>query len=429
MEHIVNALRLIGRVISYLVIYKKFYSILGFFTTRVFPPAAPNHKYAVLVAARNEEKVIGQLIDSIRSQEYPRDLVDIYVVADNCTDATAETARRAGAVVYERFDPDHRTKGYALQFLVNCLRRDKGIQAYEGYFFFDADNLLKSDFIARMNDAFDAGEKLITSFRNTKNFSDNWIAASYAIHWYRTIRNEHRARSVLRMATRIQGTGFLVANELLKDGWNYVSLTEDRELSAVATLAGYRITYNDAAEFYDEQPTDAKIMMRQRIRWGKGHLWAFVHYGPRLFAGIFSKNCLRCYDMFWTVIPRNLTSYVRRIAILVLSTIVLFRAGETGTALAAPLMRYWKAVLSGVGGAMFTAAYVLFMERDRVPRASLPKKLWFCFTFPIFDKVGLLSTIIALFRRVEWKPIPHTVEKSIAEMEQDLSDDPHQKSA
>ena len=120
---------------------------------------------------------------------------------------------------------------------------------------------------------------------------------------------------------------------------------------------------------------------------------------------------------------------MRRIAILVLSTIALFRAGETGMALAAPLMRYWKAVLSGVGGAMFTAAYVLFMERDRVPRASLPKKLWFCFTFPIFDKVGLLSTIIALFRRVEWKPIPHTVEKSIAEMEQDLSETPRQKSA
>ena len=265
-----------------------FYSFIGIFMTRRFPKAKNNHKYAIMIAARNEAAVIGNLIDSINKQDYPRDLVTVFVVADNCTDNTAKIARQHGAICYERQDPDHRTKGFALQFLVENIRRDYGIQSFEAYFIFDADNLLKKDYITRMNEAFDSGEKIVTSYRNTKNFGDNWIAASYGIHWLRTVRNEHRARSVLNLATRIQGTGFMFASEIIKDGWNYTSFTEDRAFAADSVVNGYRISYCDAAEFYDEQPTSLKIAMRQRIRWGKGHLQAFVESGPKLFKHIFT---------------------------------------------------------------------------------------------------------------------------------------------
>ncbi|MBQ5771552.1 MAG: glycosyltransferase, partial [Clostridia bacterium] len=224
MEFLIDLLMLLGTIGGWLVIHKSIYSIIGFFTTRKFKKAKENHKYAVLIAARNEENVIGNLIRSIRMQDYPSELITVFVVADNCTDATREAAEKEGAIVYERFDTEHRTKGYALKYLVSNIAADYGIDSFEGYFLFDADNLLKRDFISRMNDAFDSGEKLITSFRNTKNFSSNWISSSYAIHWYRTVRNEHRARSFLRLATRIQGTGFLIASEILRNGWNYVSL-------------------------------------------------------------------------------------------------------------------------------------------------------------------------------------------------------------
>ena len=138
-----------------------------------------------------------------------------------------------------------------------------------------------------MNDAFDAGEKIITSYRNTKNFDECWIASTYALHWLRSIRANHRARSVLRLATNIQGTGFLFSNEIVRDGWKYTSLTEDRALTADAVAQGYAITYNDAAEFYDEQPTSLKIALRQRLRWSKGHLLAFAETGPYLLLNVF----------------------------------------------------------------------------------------------------------------------------------------------
>ena len=138
-RHIYN---IIGSVLGIMLAYKAIYYAIGFLFTRKFKPAKKNHKYGVLVAARNEETVIGNLLDSIKKQDYPKELIDIFVVADNCTDKTADIARKHGAKVYERFDNEHKTKGFALQFLFENIKNDYGIQNYEGYFIFDADNLL-----------------------------------------------------------------------------------------------------------------------------------------------------------------------------------------------------------------------------------------------------------------------------------------------
>ena len=278
---------IIGTIFAIMVIHKAFYFVIGMFFTRKFKPAKKKHKYGIMIAARNEKYVIGNLIDSIHKQDYPKDLYTIFVVADNCTDDTAEIARKKGAIVYERFDDIHKTKGFALEFLVDNIKKDYGIETFDGFFIFDADNLLKSNFISKMNDAFDEGCKIITSYRNTKNFDENWVASTYALHWIRSIRTNHRARSVLRLATNIQGTGFLFSNEIIKDGWHYTSLTEDRALTADAVAQGYQITYQDEAEFYDEQPVSVKVALRQRLRWSKGHLQAFVESGPYLFINIF----------------------------------------------------------------------------------------------------------------------------------------------
>ena len=137
-----------------------------------------------------------------------------------------------------------------------------------------------------MNDSFDAGEKIITSYRSTKNWTESWIASTYAIHWLRSIRWRHRARSFLHLATNIQGTGFLFSNEIVKDGWKYTSLTEDRSLTADCVVEGYEISYNNDAIFYDEQPISLKVALRQRLRWSKGHLQAFAESGWGLFKNI-----------------------------------------------------------------------------------------------------------------------------------------------
>ena len=402
-------------------------------------------------------------------------------MADNCTDKTAEVARKHGAVCYERSDNEHRTKGFALQFLFERIEEDYGRQSFEGYFVFDADNLLKSDYISRMNDSFDAGEKLITSYRNTKNFDGSWVASTYALHWLRSIRFNHRARSVLRLATNIQGTGFLFANEIVKDGWKYTSLTEDRALTADAVAQGYAITYNDAAEFYDEQPTSLKIALRQRLRWSKGHLLAFAETGPYLFINIFfgkrfSKTrwrdnekkkgkrsfkelCLAAvesirtrfasYDTLKQLTPFSVINIIRWRLVSVLAYGfycgvhgiggVYFFSKSTylgqllqflfpfkitaesgvGAIFIGMLLQAWLRLLYRLGmyiENMWAAVYLFKIEHKRMKKMPLYKKALYTITWPTFDIIGRYTQYIALFKKVDWKPIPHESKVTIDDL-------------
>ncbi len=416
---IIKVLSVISTVVTVLYLPKALYMIVGFFKTRKFPPAKNLHKYAILIAARNESAVIGSLLDSIRKQDYP-EKVPVFVVADNCTDDTARIARESGAICYERTDPDHRTKGYALQFLLENIYRDYGRDAFEGYFLFDADNLLRSDYISRMNDAFDAGEKIITSYRNTKNYDDNCISSSYAIHWMRTIRNTNRGISVLKLTTRLQGTGFLFAAEAIeKRGWTYTSLTEDRAFSADAVSDGFRITYQNDAEFYDEQPTVLRQVLRQRIRWAKGHIQAFFETGGKLFLNVFRrpfsvKNYCN-YDMLLTVFPRELFSIFRKLLVFILRIVIIVLAGFAWGPVWGVLGGIGINFLTSWGTGMAMAAYVVIIEHKHIPKLPWYRHLWHIFMFPLFEVIGKWSMIIALFMKVEWKPIYHNRNISIEE--------------
>ena len=457
-------------IMSAIIIYKTFFWLIGMFFTREFPKAKNKHKYAILIAARNEEKVIGNLLDSIKKQDYPNDLLTVFVVCDNCTDDTYKVASSKGAICYERFDNEHKTKGFALQFLFNNIKKDYGIESFEGYFIFDADNLLQTDYISRMNDSFDAGEKIITSYRNTKNFDENWVASTYAIHWLRSIRANHRARSILRLATNIQGTGFLFTNEIVRDGWKYTSLTEDRALTADVVKEGYQITYNDKAMFYDEQPTSLKVALRQRLRWSKGHLMAFAESGPGLFLNIFCgklflkterkkafkkqsgikgvflsiiesiRHRFASYDTFIQLLP---TSVINLGLWLIFGVIIyscycysngftninFFRGGTLLAQLLRNIFDIKISVPSGVNALLLSgllmiwlrlfyrigkyieniwiAIYVFIVENKRIKKIPFRKKVLYTFTWPIFDIIGRYTTYIALFKKIEWKPIPH----------------------
>lgn len=406
-------------VIGALYAYRTLFSVVGFFFTKKYPKAEKLHKYAVVISARNEETVIGNLIDSIRKQDYPEELVTVFVVADNCTDGTARIAREKGAVCYERHDFEHCTKGYALQYLFGNIERDYGIGSFEGYFVFDADNLLKRDFISRMNDAFDSGERVITSYRNTKNFDSNFLAAGYGLHWLRTARLESRGRSVFNFSTRLQGTGYLVDSSLLLSGWNHVSLTEDREFSAVLAAQGVKITYQHEAEFYDEQPTSLEIIWRQRTRWAKGHLYAFTHCFGALMRGAVRHKSLRkkliCLDM-------NLlnTPYCMIMVPLKLLSAVLVMLTAAGTAWWSLVLEVLNIVIFEHFGIIPVGLLVFITEHKRIQKMKWYKKLFYALTFPVFSMIGDIATWVASVTKVTWQPIPHDSDVKIEELEEKI---------
>ena len=269
------------------------------------------HRYAAVVAARNESAVIANLIRTLKEQNYPSELLDIYVIADNCTDNTAQISRQAGAYVYERFNKVQVGKGYALEYLFHHIFEDKGETAYDGFFVFDADNIVDRDFVREMNKMFDTGEyTALTSYRNSQNFCANWISAGYALWFLRESRFLNRPRTQLGVNCAVSGTGFLVSAQAVREdaGWPYHLLTEDIEFSIACATRGRRIGYCGKAVIYDEQPEKFKQSWDQRLRWSKGFYQVDAKYTGSLLRGCTrgGREGMSCYDMLMTVAPCNL---------------------------------------------------------------------------------------------------------------------------
>ena len=134
--------------------YAIFFVIGVFNKGKSFPEKKEKLKYGVIICARNEEKVIGNLIESIKMSDYPQDKLNIFVIAHNCSDKTAEIASKKGAFVYEYNNENEKTKGYALKHIFECINRDFGTLNYDGFHIFDADNVLDRNYFTKMNDAF-----------------------------------------------------------------------------------------------------------------------------------------------------------------------------------------------------------------------------------------------------------------------------------
>ncbi|MDE7095455.1 MAG: glycosyltransferase family 2 protein, partial [Anaeroplasmataceae bacterium] len=312
-------------VFGFLLFYRSIYVVLGFFgKAPKFKSAEMDKTYAVVISARNEEKVIGNLIDSIHKQTYDSSKITIFVVADNCTDHTAQICRDLGAIVYERHDLTHVSKGFALEYLFGKIQEEYGITSYDYYLFFDADNLLKVDFIEKMNDAFATGFDILTSFRNIKNFDTNIISSGYGIHFYRNTLCSHRPRAILKTSTNVTGTGHGVKSEHLKDGWHYSSLAEDAEFTVVSVAQNLKIGYCEAAEVYDEQPTDLKTAWKQRLRWKKGVLINFKKNSFKLIKNFFKTGRWSSYDTYWHIFPYDLVSFILALSIQIFGMIYSF---------------------------------------------------------------------------------------------------------
>lgn len=366
-------------------------------------PAAP-HRYAVLIAARNEENVIAGLLDSLAAQTYDMSLVTVFVAADNCTDSTAAIAREHGAVVYERFNHVNVGKGYALDFLLQHIGADYP-EGFDGYFVFDADNILAPDYLERMNESFSAGNEIVTSYRNSKNFGDNWISAGYALWFLRESRYLNGARNRLGSSAAVGGTGFLFSQRILDEsnGWRFYLLTEDIEFSIHHILRGERIAICEDAVLYDEQPTDFRQSCRQRLRWAKGYIQVFRRYGADLLKGT-AKGSWSCFDMSMSILPAFILTALCLLANLTLTALGLMQGDGVWFA-----MRSLLECMGSILATLLVLGGITVASEWRRIHAPAWKKIAFTLTFPLFMLTYLPISLAALFMKVEWKPIHHSV--------------------
>ena len=332
------------------------------------------------------------------------DHVDIYVGADNCTDDTARVARERGAIVFERHDTVHVGKGYVLNEMLKRIKRP-GRKHYDAYLVLDADNILDPNFISEIEKVYSSGYEIVTCYRNSKNYGDNWISAGYALWFLREAQYLNNARMRLGSSCAVSGTGFLFSDGVLEacGGWNFFLLTEDIEFTIDNVVRGEKVGYAAGAVLYDEQPTDFRQSCRQRLRWAKGYIQVFRRYGADLLKGT-AKGSWSCFDMSMSILPAFILTALCLLANLTLTALGLMQGDGVWFA-----MRSLLECMGSILATLLVLGGITVASEWRRIHAPAWKKIAFTLTFPLFMLTYLPISMAALFMKVEWKPIHHSV--------------------
>lgn len=403
---------ILGALFTVCFLYQGVFFLVGILRGEVrLPPAKRRHRYAFFIAAHNEEAVIANLVRSIKEQDYPSELIDIFVVADACTDDTARVAREAGAIVYERNDLARKGKSWVMDYGFDRILNEYPGR-YEAFFIFDADNLLSRDYVSIMNDAFDQGYLALTSYRNSKNYGSSWISSAYATWFLREARFLNNARMICGTSCAVSGSGFLVSAKIIEGmhGWDFHTLTEDIQFSTFCAIHGVRIGYAPA-EFYDEQPVTFAASWKQRMRWTKGFYQVFFTYGSQLVKSFAFLRRFAAYDLFMTVAPGNLLSLI---SVLVNVTFLIVGSLSHGFLATDRELAMCFGSIAMTFGSMYLTFFVLgllttVLERRHIHCPSRLRVFANLFTFPLFMFTYIPITVAALFLKVDWVPTQHGV--------------------
>ena len=365
------------------------------------------NRFMAIIPAHNEAAVVANLIESLKNQTYPKELYDIYVIADNCTDNTAEIARNAGAIVYERFDETKKTKGYALNWFLGQKIEENA--PYDAFCIFDADNIADKNFLKAMNKKLCQGEDVVQGYRDIKNPSDNWITAGYAIFYWTMNRLYHLARYNLGLSPLLNGTGFMVRFDIIKPtGWDTKTLTEDIEFSLKNIIEGRKLGWATEAIVYDEQPTGFKQSWSQRTRWTVGHIQCMKEYTGLLAAAVKEKKTLMNFDGLLYILG-SIPMFVITLVLLLINVIMYLADGMTTIDLVINFLRY---LVPTFLLPILTA--ILIMILDKKPIKPMIKGLAF---YPIFLGTWLLINFKCLFKReTKWEKIEHVRDIKINEV-------------
>ncbi len=397
-----------------LIVYLSYYVFVALFALKrlkVTSDHAPKNKFAIIIAARNEANVIGNLVESLKNQKYPSEIFDIWVVPNNCTDETRAIALRSGAKIIDCTIPVH-SKGEVLSFTFDYLS-DKGFK-YDAFCIIDADNLVDRDFLKQMNNMLCKGSRVAQGYRDSKNPTDSIVSSWHSIYYWTINRLYNHARNALGLSAIINGTGFMVSASVLEElgGFRTFTMTEDIEFTSICAINNIKIDWAPKAITFDEQPITFKQSWNQRKRWSTGILQCLYRYTvPLIIAGVKLKK-FRCFDtmlLLWAALFQIL-SLVSFVLILILtafgSRYDLFPQTDV----------YFRMFVSFDGsvisGAMLSLFVVLLEKKD------VRKMFKGIITTWGFVASWIPINIICLFHRSnKWEEIEHTRSLNLSDMD------------
>lgn len=386
----------IGILLKIISLY--FFSISAFLWKKPekIPHREPATRFAVVTAARNEEAVIGKFVESIKRQNYPKELFEIYVVPNQCSDDTEKRAREAGAKILS-CSATVRCKGDVLHEAFQQLME----REYDAFCVFDADNEADPMFLSRMNDAFLVGAKVAKGRQEAKNPEDSWVAACYGLYFdfFRLFFN--RPRAVCGLSAKLVGTGFALHREVLErmGGWNTTTIAEDAEFSAQCAAIGERIWWVEDAVTYDEQPTSFRVSLTQRKRWCSGVMQVAKKQMGTLIRSWRENNRAFVLDFIMFL----MAPFAQALSVVPFALTLLAAAGGNETAIDALQLLPLYLSLS------YVAVTVLAWGMQRVKGKAISPEMWKgIFTFAFFMAAWIPLQVYSLCRETKkWEEIRH----------------------
>ena len=398
-------------LITIFYLYQLIISLFSFIKIKEKPYIVnKKHKFILILPAHNEENVISNLINSLKKLNYPKELYDIQVIADNCTDNTEQIARDLGVKVFVRNeeDPAKRTKGFALQVFLKKLMSDPKMD-YDAFCVFDADNIVDKNFLKEMNKHLCQGEEVVQGYRDIKNPDDNWITAGYAIFYWMMNRIYHLARYNAGLSPLINGTGFMVKMSAIKEtGWDTNTLTEDIEFSLKTIIQGKKLGWAKDAICYDEQPLKFKASWSQRSRWTVGHIQILREYTGELAKAANDNKTLMNFDGLLYILG-SIPMFVCSIILLLINAVVYLTKGMTTTAFIVNLLRF---VVPTFVLPIAVALFIMIIDKKPI------KRMWKgLLMYPLFMASWLAINFKCLFKQeTKWEKIEHNRDVDIKDI-------------
>ncbi len=274
------------------------------------------NKFAIIVPAHNEEMLIADLCKSLSQLNYHDSLFAIYIIADNCTDRTAEVCGSYPCKVLVRTDEANSGKGQAINWALSQISLDD----YEAILIVDADNYVDSNLLVELNRLINDGEQAIQCCNSVGNRSDSWFTRLLFIS--RTINNllYHHAKYKLGLSSYLMGNGICFTSALIKrKGWTAFSIGEDWEYYAQLLEEDVRIAFAVDAKVFHQESKSLHQATSQRLRWSSGKFQISKKLGLRLL-----QKGIRNTD--WKLIDGSLPLLLPNYSLLVNLSILLLLA-------------------------------------------------------------------------------------------------------
>jgi cellulose synthase/poly-beta-1,6-N-acetylglucosamine synthase-like glycosyltransferase len=356
---------------------------------------APSHSFAIVIPAHNEETTLPRALESCAALDYPKEKIAVYVIADNCTDRTAEVAWQHGAACLVRQDEQKRGKGFALEWALPQLLAD----GREAVVVLDADCTMDSHALLAFDRHLAGGARVLQASYVVGNPDASPI--SYILALANVLENDcyFAPKSVLGLAVMLRGTGMVLHRDvLLQFPWRAQSVTEDSEYSYQLLKKGIRVRFLNAVRVASDFPVTRDQLTTQRNRWIAG-IRTGVPQGIKLFwHGILTRRLALIDAGFNTLMAGRFLVILQWVATVALAIVCMW-AAPAGWGVA--FLCTTLAVALG---------YVAYIAGGVVLLGLNMKRIWLLMHIPVVTTRYLQMAVLAIIRSgaAKWNRTPRS---------------------